>query len=405
MKILMLSWEYPPKIVGGIARHVQELSEALAAQDVEIHVVTADHPDAPAEACENGVYLHRVATRGLTNDFIHWVHQLNFTMESRAESLIEEWLQGKPAQKSRETVLIHAHDWLAHFCGTSLKHRYQLPLIATIHATEHGRHNGIHNETSRYIHQTEWQLAYEAWRVIVCSEFMKREVGNVLQVPDDKMDVVPNGIDAEKFKFDFPPAEREKFRARFAAPDEKIIFFVGRMVREKGVHVLLDALPRVKAFQPKAKLVIAGGGHRDHLVQFARFAKLESSVMFTGFIPDADLLKLYKVVDVAVYPSLYEPFGIVALEAMASHTPVVVSDAGGFREVVQHEKTGISSWANSPDSLAWGILRVLENPEQARLRAERAYREVKSVFNWQKIARQTQGTYRRVWREFKEVQW
>lgn len=405
MKILMLSWEYPPKIVGGIARHVQELSEALATQGIEIHVITADHPDVPAEVCENSVYLHRVATRGLSNDFVHWVHQLNFAMESRAESLLEEWLQGKPARKSRVPVLIHAHDWLAYFCAVSLKHRYRLPLVATIHATEHGRNSGIHNDTSRYIHQTEWQLAYEAWRVIVCTDFMKREVGNVLQVPADKIDVIPNGINVAKFDFDFPPGEQKKFRARFAAPDEKIVFFVGRMVREKGVHVLMEAFPKVKAFQPKAKLVIAGGGSREHLVQFARFARMESSVMFTGFIPDADLLKLYKVIDVAVYPSLYEPFGIVALEAMASHTPVVVSDAGGFREVVRHEKTGITTWANNSDSLAWGILHVLENPESARLRAERAHQEVKNVFNWRKIARQTQSTYRRVWREFKETEW
>lgn len=405
MKIVMLSWEYPPKIVGGIARHAQELSEALAAQGVEVHVITAEHPDAPTEAIENGVHLHRVGTRGITNDFIHWVHQLNSVMEARAEALIEHWLNGKSSRKSREAILIHAHDWLAHFCGHSLKHRYHLPLVATIHATEHGRNHGIHNDTSRYIHQTEWQLTCEAWRVIVCTQFMKQEVGSILGVPDDKMDVVPNGIDAGKFEFDFPEKERAAFRARFAAPDEKIIFFVGRMVREKGAHLLLEALPIVKAYEPKAKLVIAGGGYRDHLTQFSRFARLEPSVLFTGFIPDADLMKLYRVIDVAAYPSLYEPFGIVALEAMASGAPLVVSDAGGFKEVVQHERTGIITWANHSDSLAWGILRALEDPAAARARAQNALKQAKTVFNWQRITRQTEAVYKRVWKEFKESSW
>lgn len=404
-RVLMLSWEYPPKIVGGIARHVQELSEALVQQGVEVHVITADHPQAPAESCEQGVYLHRVAPRGYANDFVHWVHLLNFAMEARAESLLEEWLAYQPPKGGRLPILLHAHDWLAYFSAVSLKHRYQLPLIATFHATEHGRHGGLPSDTSRYIHQTEWQLSYEAWRVIVCSEFMKGEVQAVLGVPPDKIDVIPNGIRAEKFDFPLGREEREAVRARFAAPDEKLIFSVGRMVREKGMHRLIEALPKVKALYPKVKLVLAGGGYRDHLVQFARFLRLEPSLFFTDFIPDEELLKLYKVADVAVYPSLYEPFGIVALEAMAARVPVVVSDIGGFREIVQHEVTGITTWANNSDSLAWGILRVLTDPEATRERVKRAYRYVREIFNWDQIARQTLQVYQRVWQEYKKSDW
>ncbi|MDW8106698.1 MAG: glycosyltransferase family 4 protein [Armatimonadota bacterium] len=402
----MLSWEYPPRIVGGIARHVQELSEALAARGVEVHVITATHPDAPDEAIENGVHLHRVGVPPApTGDFLQGVYAMNAAFEARADALLSEWLRAKPPRAQRTPVVLHAHDWLVHLAAKALKHRYKLPLVATIHATEHGRHGGIHSDLSRAISHLEWELTYEAWRVIVCSEFMRGEVIYALNTPYDKIDVIPNGIRAEKFRFEFPEAERTAFRAQFAAPDQPLIFFVGRMVREKGVQVLLQALPIVRAEVPNAKLVIVGGGYRAHLEEFVRFCHLQHAVQFTGFIPDSDLLRLYRVVDVAVYPSLYEPFGIVALEAMAAGTPVVVSDAGGLKEVVQHEQTGIITWAGNPESLAWGILRVLQDPEGARRRAQRALKVVQHTYNWRKIAEQTRAVYRRVWAEYKQTAW
>jgi glycogen synthase len=151
--------------------------------------------------------------------------------------------------------------------------------------------------------------------------------------------------------------------------------------------------------------VVVGGGYRAHLEAFVRFCHLEDAVQFTGFIPDSELLRLYRVVDVAVYPSLYEPFGIVALEAMAAGAPVVVSDAGGLKEVVRHEETGILTWAGNPESLAWGILRVLQDPAAARRRAQNAQKAVQREFNWKRIAQQTQQVYRRVWNEYKHTRW
>lgn len=402
----MLSWEYPPRIVGGIARHVQELSEALAAQGLEVHVITTTHPDAPDESVENGVSLHRVASPPPPQgDFLRSVYGMNAAFEARADALLQQWLRGRPVKSLREAILLHAHDWLAHPAAKSLKHRYKIPLVATIHATEHGRHGGIHTDLSRAISHTEWELGYEAWRIIVCSEFMRGEVQYALNAPSDKIDVIPNGIRAEKFEFEFPEAERAAFRARFAEPSQPLIFFVGRMVREKGVQVLLQALPIVRAERPNARLVIVGGGYRAHLEEFVRFCGLEHAVRFTGFIPDADLLKLYRVIDVAVYPSLYEPFGIVALEAMAAGAPVVVSDAGGLKEVVRHEQTGIVTWAGNAESLAWGVLRVLTDPAAAQQRAQNARKAVQREFNWQRIAKQTRAVYQRVWREFQQSAW
>jgi glycogen(starch) synthase len=420
LRVLMLSWEYPPKIVGGIARHVEELSWALAAQPgMEVHVVTCDYPGAPAEEVFNKVHIHRVAAYdapGGHKDFIHWVHQLNAAMRDRAHQLCREWLaparrvknpvtKNPKALAEKDGILLHAHDWLAYFAGVELKHTYKLPLIATIHATEFGRNSGIYSDISRYINQIECDLVTEAWRVIVCSGFMKGEVEYALRAPSDKLDILYNGIHAEKFDFAFPAAEAAAFRAQYATPNEKMILFVGRGVREKGCQVLIDAYPKVRAGYHDAKLVIAGGGYRQHLIDQAHALGIGPQVLFTGFIPDDALLRLYKVADVACFPSLYEPFGIVALEAMAAHTPVVVSDSGGLPEVVQADVTGTVTWLNNPDSLAWGLLRVLHNPVFAHEMADRAYDRVKAVFNWNRIAEETRDVYKRVWQEYRASSW
>lgn len=361
MRVIMLAWEYPPKVVGGLARHVYDLSHALAASGVKVDVITGDHPDAPAEENLGNLTVHRV-TVPASNDFVHWVHNLNAETEKKVAELLEPPKPPRSRKKSEaklvieEPTVIHAHDWLSEFAGKALKEKYRLPLVATIHATEHGRNHGIHNDTQKYISGIEWDLCYEAWRVICCSHYMKDEIASVLGVPVDKMDVIPNGVDPAKFNVDF---DKAAFREWFAKPNEKIIFFVGRMVPEKGVQVLIEAMPDILAGYNDAKLVIVGGGHKDHLVKLAHEKGISEKVFFTGYIDDETLVKLYNVIDVAVYPSLYEPFGIVALEAMVAKVPVVVSDVGGLREVVDHGVTGLSAWADNPDSLAWAVLRQI----------------------------------------------
>jgi len=402
MRVIMLSWEYPPKIVGGISRHVYDLAHALVKQDVEVHVITCEHPGAAAEEVEDGIHLYRVTPPGAGNDFIHWVQLLNNAMLERADLLVAEILNKGDGQ----ALLLHPHDWLAHYAAAALKHKYHLPLVATIHATEYGRNNGINGPTQGYINSVEEQLQHEAWRVIVCTEFMKRECAVALHTPWDKMNVVPNGVDAAKFKLsDFTPLEKAEFRARYAAPEEKIIFFVGRMVREKGVQVLIESLPKVRWGYHDAKLLICGGGQREHLVNLAAYLGMERHVYFAGFVPDDDLMKTYSVIDIACFPSLYEPFGIVALEAMAAKVPVVVSDAGGLPEVVENNVTGITTYAGNPNSLADGLLKLLHEPDTADRLVKAAYERVLTTFNWDTIATQTVAVYERVWTEYLAGDW
>ena len=411
MRVIMLTWEYPPKIVGGISRHVYDLAHAMTEQGTEVHVITCEHPGAAAEEVEDGIYLYRVTPQGQANDFIHWVQLLNDAMLARADALIPTLLDNPTMDATgharvADPIILHAHDWLAHFAGAALKHKYHLPLVATIHATEYGRNNGIKGPVQEYISSVEWNLQNEAWRVIVCTEFMKRECEHALHTPWDKMDIIYNGVEASKFQLpNFTAEEKAAFRAKYAAPEEKIVFFVGRMVREKGVQILIEALPKVRWGYHDAKLLICGGGKRDHLVNLAAYLGMERHVYFAGFVPDDDLMKIYQIIDIACFPSLYEPFGIVALEGMAAHVPVVVSDAGGLPEVVQNGVTGITTYAGNPNSLADGLLKALHEPETVQRMADEAYQRVLTVFNWDVIATQTLAVFDRVWTEYQATEW
>ncbi|BAY73986.1 group 1 glycosyl transferase [Nostoc linckia NIES-25] len=395
MKILVLSWEFPPRIVGGIARHVAELYPELVKLGYEVHLITVEFGQASMYEVVEGVKIHRVPV-GHSNDFFHWVANLNESMGDHGGKLI---LEEGPFD------LIHAHDWLVGDAAIALKHNFKIPLIATIHATEYGRYNGIHTDTQRYINGKETLLAYNAWRIIVCSDYMRREVERALHTPWDKIDVIYNGIRAEKKRHheDFHALD---FRRQFASDDEKIVYYLGRMTYEKGIPILLNAAPKILwEMGGKVKFVIVGGGNTDHLKRQAWDLGIWEHCYFTGFLSDEYLDKFQTVADCAVFPSLYEPFGIVALESFASRVPVVVSDTGGFPEVVQHTKTGIVTWVNNADSLAWGILEVLRNPDYRQWLVDNAYEDLERRFSWPKLAKQTEQVYQRVVQERSQIPW
>jgi glycosyltransferase involved in cell wall biosynthesis len=395
MKILVLSWEFPPRIVGGIARHVAELYPELVKLGHEVHLITVEFGQAPMYEVVDGVKVHRVPV-SYSNDFFHWVVNLNQSMGDQGGKLIME---------DGSFDLIHAHDWLVGDAAIALKHTFKIPLIATIHATEHGRYNGIHTETQRYISGKEELLVYNAWRVIVCSAYMRQEVKEALHSPWDKIDVIYNGIRPEKKKhhqnFRF-----SNFRRGFAEDGEKIVYYVGRMAYEKGVSVLLNAAPKVlNDMGGNVKFVIIGGGNTDDLKRQAWDLGIWHKTYFTGFMSDDYLDKFQTIADCAVFPSLYEPFGIVALESFASRVPVVVSDTGGFPEVVQHCKTGIVTYTNNTDSLAWGILEVLKNPGYRQWLVDNAYEDLERRFSWSKLGKQTEDVYQRVLLERSQIMW
>ena len=384
MKILMLTWEYPPRIVGGIARVVHDLSKRLIKDGHEVTVVTyRDNADVPEYENDKGVNVYRVDNYMIhPNNFIDWIMQLNFNMLSKATEIIN---------KEGGFDVIHAHDWLVTYAAKSLKNAYDIPIVATIHATEAGRNSGIHDETQRYINDTEWLLTYEATEVIVNSNYMKNEIQRLFGLPFDKINVIPNGINLSNFT----GIERDyDFRRQYAMDNEKIILYVGRLVYEKGVQHLIAAMPKILSNYHDAKLIIAGrGGMMDELRAEASNLGLNDKIYFTGYLNSKQVQKMYKCADVAVFPSPYEPFGIVALEAMLAGVPTVVSDVGGLDEIVTHGVDGMKSYAGNANSIADSVTALLYDHQLATNVSKKAKQKVKDQFNWEKIAQDTHFTY------------
>jgi len=394
----MFSWEYPPYVVGGLGKHVAELLPPLARlPGLDLHLVTPRWGGgAPVEQVGQAT-IHRVEPPVTEGDFYTRAWQTNLRLEEYAHRL---WQEAGPFD------LVHVHDWLVAFGGVALKHGYRVPLLSTIHATERGRGRGsLGSDQARAIHHVEWWLTYESWRVIACSGYMRDEIAEYFTCPRDKIDIIPNGVDTARFDR-LQGQDLTHFRHMYALPFEQIVFNVGRVVLEKGVQVLVRAMPLVLAQQPSAKLVVAGKGPElEPLRSLAWSLGVGEKILFTGFISDDDRDRLFKIADCAVFPSLYEPFGIVALEAMAARCPVVVSEVGGLKEVVRHAETGITVYPDNPASLAWGIVHTLQHPEWAAARVANAYRMVCQEYNWERIARMTQEVYRRVIAERAITNW
>jgi glycosyltransferase involved in cell wall biosynthesis len=379
----MLSWEFPPRIIGGISSHVNDLSLALARRGVSVHVVTCDFPGAPDYERIDGVHVYRFNSRVPSYSFLQWVFMMNHAMAEKAIDVINAC--------NENVDIIHAHDWLVANAATRVASAFGKSLVTTIHATELGRRGGIHDDYQRTIHEVEKQLIDQSSRVICCSNYMAGQISEAFGVGAPKLHMIPNGVNTGKFD---APMDTSLVRKLYSRHEEKIVLFVGRLVHEKGVHVLLGAAPKILNEMAKVNFVIVGeGGMHEYLRKEAWDFGVSDHVFFTGFVDCRALIKLYRASDVAVFPSLYEPFGITALEAMAAGTPVVVADTGGLGEIVEHEKTGIKVYADNSDSLAWGILQVLQNPRQASELRTNAHEKVVKDYDWNKIAQQTLGVY------------
>ena len=221
---------------------------------------------------------------------------------------------------------------------------------------------------------------------------MKNEIKNLFGKPEENIIVVPNGININKFD----NQERDwEFRRNYASDNEKIVFFAGRIVNEKGIQILLRAAPKILANYHNVKFVIAGRGPcLDELKGLADYLGISGKVYFTGYLNDVQITKMYKAIDIATFPSLYEPFGIVALEGMLAGAATVVSDVGGLNEIVSHGIDGLKSYAGNPNSLADSILEALYNEELCRSMAKNAREKVIREFNWNTIGKKTLEVYK-----------
>ncbi len=385
MRVLILSWEYPPLIEGGLARHVRKLAENLVAQDVEVHVLTRGLEDSPAEAELEGVVVHRVREPERPRDlgeFVTWIEHMNADMLAVGVEVGDRY----------DFDLVHCHDWLVAVAGDHLANRFRCPLAVTIHATEYGRHQGwVDKHPQSHIHGVERWITNRADRVIACSAYMREHIADVFGLEERQVAVIPNGIDPADL---VPVDDLDTLRSRFAAPDERLVLLVGRLVYEKGFQLALEALPGLIERVGNVRFIVAGSGTAEQeLREQATQLGLDDHGAFVGWIGDDVLHSLYRIADLTVVPSIYEPFGLVALEAMASGCPCLVADTGGLREVVPNGDVGLRFRSRDPHSLGQMAERLLTDDElRDRLVAEAS--EHVLTFDWADVARQTADLYR-----------
>jgi glycogen(starch) synthase len=385
-RVLILSWEYPPLIEGGLARHVRKLSEAMVERDVEVHVLTRGGEESPAQELANGVVVHRIREPKRPTDlgeFVTWVERMNSDMLAAGVELGDRY----------EFDLVHGHDWLVANACDHLAKRFEAPLVTTIHATEYGRHQGwVDKHPQTYIHGVERWIVNRSQRVIACSHYMREQIVDIFGVAEKRISVIPNGIDPDDLQAQ-SPAELERLRSEFAAPEEKLVLLIGRLVYEKGFQLALEAMPRLIDAVPGTRFLVAGSGtHEAELHRQAEELGLMEHGTFLGWIGDDVLHSLYRIADLTVVPSIYEPFGLVALEAMASGCPCIVADTGGLREVVVHEEGGLRFRADDPEALAEVAIRVLSDDELGQRLIADAYEHVRR-FDWADVAEQTVAVY------------
>jgi glycogen(starch) synthase len=386
MRVLILSWEYPPLIEGGLARHVRKLAENLIDQDLEVHVLARGLEESPAEEEVDGVLVHRVREperpRGLS-EFVTWIEHMNADMLAAGVEVGDRY----------DFDLVHGHDWLVAVAGDHLAKRFRCPFVVTIHATEYGRHQGwVDKHPQSHIHGVERWMANRAEQVITCSAYMREHVADIYGLEEDRIAVIPNGIDPSELT---PVDDLDTLRSRFAEPEERLVLLVGRLVYEKGFQLALEALPGLIERLGDVRFVVAGSGTAEaDLRRQASELGLDPYGTFLGWIGDDVLHSLYRIADLTVVPSLYEPFGLVALEAMASGCPCIVADTGGLREIVPaDDRVGLRFNGGDPEHLATMVERLLTDaPLRDRLVAE-ASEHVLS-FDWADVAKQVAALYR-----------
>ena len=389
MRTLTFSWEYPPVIEGGLARHVRKLSENLVREGVEVHVLTRGSDHLPETEERHGVVVHRVRQAPFPRDvraFVRWVESMNAAMAQLGETLDDEL----------RFDLIHSHDWLVASAAEQVARRGRAPWrpwVTTVHATEYGRHQGwVQKDPQCQIHQAEREMVLRADHVITCSRYMRSHVASVFGVSPARITAMQNGIDPA----DLEPvaSDLRELRATYARPDERLVLLVGRLVYEKGFHLALDALAPVIRTLGNVRFVVAGTGTAEaELRRQAWRLGLHRTGMFLGWVGDDMLHSLYRIADLCIVPSIYEPFGLVALEAMASGCLCVVADTGGLREVVPADGTaGLRFPSRDSAALREILERVLaDDAERAQLVAEA--REHVLRFDWGEVARQTLSLY------------
>lgn len=413
MKIAVFVYEYPPKIVGGLGTYAAEITRkfVLSDHDVTVFTMNDDAGSLPTREIWRGIEIHRPLHIDVSDSLpdviaedirkwgrgIHLFGKLMVYNYLSAAKLVNELIK----RENMKYDVVVAHDWLSAMGGITVKRETGLPFVFHVHSTEKGRTMG---NGSSVVSNIELRAGKMADMVVTVSYAMKDELVG-LGFPREKIQVSYNGVDPQKYNpANVTKEEIAQVRAKYGIKDdETMILFVGRLVVVKGVDKLILAMPHILSKNPKTKLVIVGVGDlQEYLTNLTKMTKLDQYVKFCfDFIPEEERIQHYAACDLACFPSFYEPFGIVALEAMSMEKPVVVGAAGvsGMREIVVccgDEQCGYHIDPNNPSDIAWGINHVLTSPEWMKTLGKNGRKRVLSEFTWTQIAAHTIELYQSI---------
>lgn len=410
MRIGFFIWEYPPRIVGGLGTYGENICPQMAKQGHEVTVFTLKDSTLKIKEVINGVKVYRSITLPNAAEFIgiclredirNWGAGMKFFVDVFLYNILSAVKVIRLIkEKGYKFDIISAHDWLSAIAGVLVKKETGVPLVFHIHSTEWGR-VGDGSPTIKEIEKTAAQIA----DAIITVSYPMQEDLIRHGFPAEKIKVCWNGVDPEKYDpTKVSKEDVERLRENYGiGPEERMLLFIGRLTGVKGIINLIKAMPMILNKHPEAKLVIIGKGELEQTIfDLVRTLGIEERIKTRfEFVSEQERILHYAASDLCIFPSQYEPFGIVALEAMSMEKPVVVGASGvsGFRDVVipsGPEQTGIHVDGNNPADIAWGVNALLEDMERAKEMGKRGRIRVKQYFTWEKAAERTLSIYQEV---------
>ncbi len=409
LRIGFFVWEYPPAVVGGLGTYAENITREFVELGHDVSVFTMNTGDLKTKEILRGVEVHRpliadasnIFPLFVTDDLKRWGTNIRFFSDVFIYNVLSvtKFLNALIRKEGYVFDIVCVHDWLSSISGLMIKNETSIPVVFHVHSTEWGRSGGRGSEVVSYF---ESAMAQKADRILTVSHVMKDDLTRH-GWPEANVSVVWNGVDPERYDPKKVHAEDiVKIREKYGVPsDWSMILFVGRLTWVKSISNLLQAMAMVVKDYPKSKLVILGKGEqqKDIPETTSRLGLKDNVVCRFDFVPENERILHYAAADVCVFPSVYEPFGIVSLEAMSMAKPVVVGAHGvvGFQEQVVSagsDQNGLHVNGGDPSDIAWGIRETLSDPNRAKIWGANGRKRVLEYFTWRKVTEQTIEIYK-----------
>ena len=408
LRIGFFVWEYPPAIVGGLGTYAEYITREFVSMGNDVTVFTLNPGNLKTREILKGVEVHRPLIADASNifpmfvvdDLKKWGTNIRMFNDIFIYNILSasKFINSMLKKESLNYDIVCVHDWLSSVSGLMVKNETRTPVAFHVHSTEWGRAGGPGSEVVSHL---EWATSQKVDKIVTVSHAMQEDLAKH-GWPISKISVVWNGVDPQHYNPKSCKSEDvEAVRRRYGiGPDEKMILFLGRLTWVKGVTSLVQAMPMVLENYPDTKLVILGKGEQQNdVVETANRLGISKKVACRfEFVPEKERILHYAAADVCIFPSTYEPFGIVSLEAMAMAKPIIVGAQGvvGFREQVVPsgpDQNGVHVNGGNPCDIAWGIKEILCDPERARKWGENGRKRVLQYFTWREAAEQTLQIY------------